>query len=118
MTPKPLATPVLLIIFNRPDTARLVLEAILKVRPPRLYIAADGPRPGIESDVELCEAARELSNSIDWDCEVIKWYREKNLGDDKGVFTAISWFFDNEAEGIILEDDCLPDERFFWFCPV
>jgi len=116
MTAKPLATPVLLIIFNRPDTTRLVLEAIRKVRTPRLYIAADGPRPGIESDVELCEGARELSNSIDWDCEVIKWYREENLGHDKGVSTAISWFFDNEAEGIILEDDCLPDERFFWFC--
>src|SRR5690606_40623722 len=116
MTAKPLATPVLLIIFNRPDTTRLVLEAIRKVRTPRLYIAADGPRPGIGSDEERCEGARELSNSIDWDCEVIKWYREENLGHDKGVSTAISWFFVYEAEGIILEDDCLPDERFFWFC--
>lgn len=116
MTAKHLATPILIIIFNRPDTTSLVLEAIRKVRPPRLYIAADGPRPGIESDVELCRQARNLSNSLDWDCEVITWYREDNFGPDRGVSTAISWFFENETEGIILEDDCFADDRFFWFC--
>ena len=29
---------------------------------------------------------------------------------------AINWFFESENEGIILEDDCLPSEQFFWFC--
>ncbi|TGK17291.1 hypothetical protein EHO61_12845 [Leptospira fluminis] len=29
---------------------------------------------------------------------------------------AIDWFFGNESEGIILEDDCLPSEDFFRFC--
>jgi hypothetical protein len=32
------------------------------------------------------------------------------------VSTAIQWFFQNEQEGIILEDDCLPDSSFFTFC--
>ena len=26
------------------------------------------------------------------------------------------WFFENEEEGIILEDDCYPSQSFFWFC--
>ena len=30
--------------------------------------------------------------------------------------TAIDWFFENENEGIILEDDCLPADSFFYFC--
>jgi len=33
-----------------------------------------------------------------------------------GVSSAIDWFFENEEEGIILEDDCLPSQSFFWFC--
>jgi hypothetical protein len=32
------------------------------------------------------------------------------------VSGAIDWFFDNEEMGIILEDDCLPSQSFFWFC--
>ena len=30
--------------------------------------------------------------------------------------SAIDWFFDNEEMGVILEDDCLPSQSFFWFC--
>ena len=29
---------------------------------------------------------------------------------------AISWFFENEEEGIVLEDDCIPNITFFKFC--
>ncbi len=30
--------------------------------------------------------------------------------------SAIDWFFSNVQEGIILEDDCVPDQSFFSFC--
>ena len=30
--------------------------------------------------------------------------------------TAISWFFEQEERGIILEDDCVPNLDFFTFC--
>jgi hypothetical protein len=33
-----------------------------------------------------------------------------------GVSTGITWFFNNEEKGIILEDDCLPHPDFFRFC--
>lgn len=32
--------------------------------------------------------------------------------------SAITWFFSNVEEGIILEDDCLPAESFFYFCEI
>ena len=33
-----------------------------------------------------------------------------------GPKTAIVWFFNNEKQGIILEDDCIPSISFFMFC--
>jgi hypothetical protein len=38
------------------------------------------------------------------------------LGCGPAVKTAIDWFFEQEPNGIILEDDVLPEQSFFWFC--
>ncbi len=110
---------VLLLVFNRPGTTRRVLEAVRAARPPRLYVAADGPRaPGGQGAGEeaLCRAAREEATAVDWPCEVSTLFRERNLGCKRGVGEALSWFFSREEEGIILEDDCLPAPSFFPFC--
>jgi hypothetical protein len=112
----PLTTAVLLVIFNRPDTTRLVFEAIRKARPPRLYIAADGPRPHVEGDEVKCMEARMIQYEVDWECEVKTMYSETNLNCGIGPSSAFTWFFEHEEEGIILEDDCLPSQSFFWFC--
>lgn len=109
-------SPVLFLIFNRPYTAERVFEEIRKARPPRLYVAADGPRPDRPQERELCELTRAVISNVDWDCEVKTLFREKNLGCGVAVHEAISWFFENEAEGIILEDDILPHPDFFPFC--
>ena len=111
-----LKTPVLFLIFNRPDVTQRVFEAIRKAKPPRLYVAADGPRIGKEGEEENCTLTRKIIEQVDWDCEVKKLFREKNLGCKIAVSSAIDWFFENEEEGIILEDDCLPDQSFFPFC--
>jgi hypothetical protein len=110
------STPVLLIIFNRPDTTREVFGAIRKIRPKYLYIAGDGPRKDQEKDNELCRDARAITKQIDWDCDVHTLFQEHNLGCKRGVSTAITWFFENVERGIILEDDCIPDPSFFGFC--
>jgi len=112
----PFTTPVLFMIFNRPDTTRKVLEAIRKVKPTKLYIAADGPREHIREDVDKCKAARQIASQVDWDCTVIKLFREENFGCGKGPTAAMGWFFEQEEEGIILEDDCVPSPSFFYFC--
>lgn len=107
--------PVLLIVFNRPDLTAEVVEAARKVRPRRLFIAADGPRPDFETDAELCRRTREIASNPDWECEVTTLFQKENLGIGRGESTAISWFFDHVEEGIILEDDCLPSRSFFEF---
>ena len=114
--PSPLSTPVLFLIFNRPDTTQQVFSAIKKAQPSRLYIAADGPRSEYPDESNHCELARTIATNVDWDCEVKTLFRDQNLGCRLAVCQAIDWFFDQEPEGIILEDDCLPDQSFFWFC--
>lgn len=105
--------PVLLLIHRRPEFVLRQIDALRKVRPAQVYVAADGPRPGEESD---CRAARAAINSIDWPCELHTLYRDQNLGVRLAVSQAITWFFEQVEEGVILEDDCLPDPEFFTFC--
>ncbi len=112
-----LPPPILFLIFNRPDVTAQVLAAIRQARPAKLYIAADGPRPDKEGEVEKVARTRKLVlQGIDWSCEVQTLLRETNLGCRMAVSSAIDWFFEHEEEGIILEDDCLPDQSFFRFC--
>src|SRR5688572_28944151 len=109
-------TPILFLVFNRPDSTKLVFEQIRAVKPRHLFIAADGPGETKEGEKNLCAEVREIVQKIDWTCEVKHLFREKNLGCGKAVSGAIDWFFTHVDEGIILEDDCLPVASFFNFC--
>ncbi|KKQ86154.1 MAG: Nucleotide-diphospho-sugar transferase domain-containing protein [Candidatus Woesebacteria bacterium GW2011_GWB1_38_8] len=111
-----LKTPLLFLIFNRPSTTAKVFAEIRKIKPKRLFIAADGPRDDVFSDKERCIEARKITENIDWKCNVTRLYRESNLGCKKAVSSAIDWFFENVEEGIILEDDIFPNQSFFKFC--
>ncbi len=111
-----LETPVLFLIFNRPDLTEIVFEEIRKIQPKQLYVAADGPRADKDGEEEKCIETRKIIEKIDWDCEVKTLFRDKNIGLRKAVTEALDWFFDNEEMGIILEDDCVADSSFFTFC--
>lgn len=115
--PHPLNTAVLFLVFNRLDTTKQVFEAIRQAKPPRLYVAADGARANKEGEAEKVQAVRDyIMQNIDWECEVKTLFRETNLGCGPAVKEAIDWFFDHEESGIILEDDTIPIQSFFWFC--
>jgi len=109
-----LKTPVLFVIFQRADLASLVFEEIRKARPAKLYVAADGPRN--EAEAVLCRQARTVIDGIDWECELHTRFQDHNVGCRDNVCTSISWMFEKEEEGIILEDDCLPGASFFQYC--
>lgn len=109
-------TPILFLIFNRPEPTQRVFEEIRKARPEKLFVAADGPRTNYSDDIDRCKEARMISLKIDWPCEVKTLFRDNNLGCKIAVSSAIDWFFENVEAGIILEDDCLPDPSFFPFC--
>lgn len=109
-------TPILFIVFNRPDTTKVVFECIRKLRPTKLFVAADGPRKGHPTDAEDCRLTREVVSNINWPCEVRILFREKNLGCRVAPPQAVSWFFQNVDRGIVIEDDCVPEQSFFYFC--
>ena len=111
------AVPLLLIAFNRPEPTARVLAVLRQLQPERLYVACDGPRPDRPGEAERCAQVRELIEaSIDWPCQLHKLFQPSNLGCRRGVTAALDWFFDQVEEGIVLEDDILPDLSFFPFC--
>lgn len=112
----PLSTPIAFFIFNRPHLTEIVFEAIRQVRPKKLLVVADGPR--FPEEAEKCEKARAVINRVDWDCEVLTNFSDKNLGCKRRVSSGLDWVFSKVEEAIILEDDCLPDPSFFNFCQV
>lgn len=111
-------SPVLFLPFNRPNVTRRVFEVIRAARPPRLYVAADGPREGHPTDVERCAEARRIATDVDWPCTVKTLFSPVNLGCRLGPIAGIDWLFKNEEEGIILEDDVLPLPGFFDYCDI
>lgn len=116
ISPLKLQTAVLFLVFNRPDITSQVFEAIRNAKPPRLYIAADGPRSNRPDEKKQCNEVRRIATNVDWPCTVKTLFREENLGCKYAVSSGISWFFEHEEQGIILEDDCLPSDAFFHFC--
>jgi hypothetical protein len=112
-----LDTPVVFLVFNRPEFTRRVLEAIRVARPERLLVVADGPRPDRPGEPALCaEVRRVVDAGVDWPCKVERNYSEENLGCGRRVSSGLDWVFERVEEAIILEDDCLPDPTFFRFC--
>jgi hypothetical protein len=108
--------PVLLIVFNRPDTTKVVFDAIKKAQPAKLYVAADAPRIGNKEDEEKCAIVKEIVKQVDWICDVKYRFSEINQGCGPGPANAISWAFENEDRLIVLEDDCVPAQPFFGYC--
>ena len=110
-----MSVPVLLLAFNRPLTTSKVFEALRVARPTKLFFAVDGPRQGKPGDAALVQAVQALITEVDWPCQLETLFRSENRGCKTAVSEAISWFFDNVEEGIVLEDDCIPHPSFFPF---
>lgn len=114
---KKLYTPVTLIIFKRKDTTKKVIDILRKVKPSKLYIVADAARNNRDDEEEKVKKTREyVENAIDWECEIYKNYATENMGCKKRVESGISWVLEKEESTIILEDDIVPNEDFFFFC--
>ena len=110
----PCNTPVVFLIFRRPDLTAQVFEAIRQAQPTKLLVVADGPRS--EAEAQLCQQTRSVIDQIDWNCEVLRNYSDVNLGCRRRVSSGLDWAFSEVEEAIILEDDCLPHPLFFDFC--
>jgi len=89
MTP----VPVLLLVYNRPETTRRAIDHLARVKPKQLFIAADGPKPSREDETK-CKQVRAILADITWSCKVQRLYRKENLGLEKSISSALTWFFE------------------------
>jgi hypothetical protein len=113
----PADIPLLLIAWRRPHTLRQVIDAIRPVAPTCLFVACDGPNPGRPGEAKQVAATRAvIEQEINWPCQIQRLYSDVNHGCRLGVSRAITWFFEQVEEGIILEDDCVPHLDFFHYC--
>ncbi|SKC19001.1 hypothetical protein [Dyadobacter psychrophilus] len=118
MSNKTFDIPVLLIMFNRPETTCHVFDQIRKLRPDKLYIFSEAHRKGEHNEAELVETCRYLvdDSQINWTCDVERWYADTFMGHAIGISSAITWAFETCEKLIVLQDDCLPHPTFFTFC--
>ncbi len=115
MNKSTLATPVLIIAYRREESTRKVLEAVRQARPRKVYVACNAPKSDRSTEFEECAAVRHLFDELDWACDVRRLFRGQHLPAKESISGAISWFFEHEPQGIILEDDCVPSISFFQF---
>lgn len=115
MTSDNFEIPILFLVFNRPKLTLTVFNKIKELKPRKLYVACDGPR-NTNNENKAVSKVRDIIDDVTWDCDLKKLFRRKNLGCKNAVSGALDWFFENEDKGIILEDDCLPNQDFFYFC--
>ena len=107
--------PVLVTGFNRPHLLGELLERLRVSGVTRLYVAIDGPRQGNLHDAMSVERCVTLAHQATWASWVEVRVNEVNLGCGRAMHQALSWFFSREEEGVVLEDDILPDPTFFTF---
>jgi hypothetical protein len=107
---------VLLIFFIRVEIFKKTFEQIKLARPSKLFLYQDGPRSNNTRDLENIRKCREIAEDIDWECDVYKFYQEKNVGCDPSEFIAQKWAFSHVDRCIVLEDDDVPSQSFFPFC--
>ena len=109
--------PILITTWKRHREVALLIEEIRKISPSKIYVSSDGPDLDIKGNKEKVIKTRNvIINNIDWPCELKTLFSSENNGCKNGMIKAINWFFKNEKEGIILEEDCIPSEEFFVFC--
>ena len=112
---KNLITPVVIVIYHRPDHAQKLMSALSLVKPTTIWIVADGPKD--EADQLLVSETRKtVEEAITWPCRIYPVYAGKNLGLKTRVITGLTQVFLIEENAIILEEDCLPSKSFFYYC--
>lgn len=110
------STPVLFITFARPEYASQSFAAIKKAQPKKLYFYSNKARDDRPDEVKRNEEVRSYIKQIDWDCEVVTWFRDEYVDIYTSLWGAIDWLFDNEEKGIVLEEDCVASLAFFDYC--
>jgi hypothetical protein len=107
--------PVLILGYLRLDGVLECLEACDQVGIRKIYIALDGPKDS-KSEALQQEGIDKIYRFVDSrGISLALRHRHSNAGLAVGVIEGISWFFEHEDRGVILEDDLVVSTDFFQF---
>jgi len=111
--------PVVLFVFRRLDTVKLIMEKLEQIKPRVLYIFSDGPREGkTEEQKKVQEVRKYIKNAVNWECDLHLEYANQNKGCAANICEGINKVFETEKSAIIFEDDAVPMIEFFEYCNV
>lgn len=114
--PSKIDVPILIIFFCRPSTLEKVFKSVREARPSTLLLWQDGPRNNCPDDIENIQKCREIVLNIDWECIVYTKFNTENMGCDPSTFRAQKWAFSIVDKCIILEDDMIPSQSYYFYC--
>lgn len=104
--------PVLVIGYKRVNTLRVILEKCLKKTNSVIFVSMDG----VNGEANQFEnAARDLVRLLhreNPDRFRVRLH-DRNLGSAVNVISSLDWFYSEVNRGVILEDDCVPEDTFF-----
>ena len=111
--PSPAYT-ILLIVFNRPQKTRALVDFLRVLPRAEIFVAADGWRH--EGERARCEEVREIVAELAARHELHTRFSDRNLGCGLNVSSAIEWALEQRETVIIVEDDVQITTDFLDYC--
>lgn len=106
--------PILVIVFNRPQKTRALVDQLLAMERLDIFVAADGPRN--EAERARTDEVRAIIGELAGRHRLHTKFAERNLGCGANVSEAIRWAFEQRDRLIIIEDDIEISQGFIDFC--
>ncbi len=107
--------PVVIMVYNRPSQTKRLLKNLEKIKPKNLIIISDGAKKNTNDQKKVIKVQK-IVKQINWKCKKIYIGSKNNLGLKKRIYSGLNIVFRNYNQAIILEDDCIPNLSFFYFC--
>lgn len=108
------AAPILVVVFNRPDKTRALVDQFLAFEGLNILVAADGPRT--EAERAKTDDVRAIIGELADRHHVQTRFADRNLGCGTNVAAGIHWAFERHERLIIIEDDIRISREFLDFC--
>jgi len=106
-------TPVLLIAYSKYEICQKVFDAISLYKPTKFFFYVNAVDSNDLKVINNNKLIRELEKKINWTCKYEKFFRSQPVDIYTSLRSAIDWFFSNVNNGVILEEDAIPNIDFF-----
>jgi hypothetical protein len=98
-------SPALVLAFKRPKQLTACLDALIEAGTSKVYISIDGPRATSPEDSDSIAQVIAVVESRASLLDITVRQASVNGGVGQGLLDGISWFFDIEPHGMVIEED-------------